>query len=62
LARFFPGKSCVGRGKISGQTTPQMLIRMRPDVIAHKPQGGRHPLAEPNDIAGNTRPNGRRAE
>jgi hypothetical protein len=25
---FFPGKSYVGRG-ISGQTTPQMLIRMR---------------------------------
>ena len=30
---FFPGKSYLGRG-ISAQTTPQMLIRMRPDVIA----------------------------
>jgi len=51
---FFPGKSYVGRG-ISGQTTPQMLIRMRPDVIALKPKlvvilGGT------NDIAGNTGP------
>jgi acyl-CoA thioesterase I len=49
---FFPGKNYVGRG-ISGQTTPQMLIRMRPDVIALKPKvvvilGGT------NDIAGNT--------
>src|SRR5262249_32258422 len=32
---FFPGKPYVDRG-ISGQTTPQMLIRMRPDVIALK--------------------------
>jgi lysophospholipase L1-like esterase len=51
---FFPGKNYVGRG-ISGQTTPQMLIRMRPDVIALKPKvvvilGGT------NDIAGNTGP------
>jgi len=49
---FFPGRNYVGRG-ISGQTTPQMLIRMRPDVIALKPKvvvilGGT------NDIAGNT--------
>src|SRR5262249_16614251 len=29
---FFPGKAHVDRG-ISGQTTPQMLIRFRPDVI-----------------------------
>src|SRR5581483_4427038 len=31
--RFFPGKPYINRG-ISGQTTPQMLIRFRPDVIA----------------------------
>ena len=30
---FFPGQPYVDRG-ISGQTTPQMLIRFRPDVIA----------------------------
>src|SRR3954471_1919505 len=30
---FFPGKPYVNRG-ISGQTTPQMLIRFRADVIA----------------------------
>src|SRR5918912_1268601 len=28
---FFPGKPYINRG-ISGQTTPQMLIRFRPDV------------------------------
>ena len=37
---FFPGKRYVGRG-ISAQTTPQMLIRMRPDVIALHPKVGR---------------------
>jgi len=51
---FFPGKNYVGRG-ISGQTTPQMLIRMRPDVIAHKPKVVVF-LAGTNDIAGNTGP------
>src|ERR1700686_2564243 len=35
---FFPGKPYVDRG-ISGQTTPQMLIRFRPDVIALQPKG-----------------------
>src|SRR5580704_15400589 len=30
---FFPGKPYIDRG-ISGQTTPQMLIRFRPDVVA----------------------------
>src|SRR3954447_21028852 len=35
--KFFPGKAYVNRG-ISGQTTPQMLIRFRPDVIALKPK------------------------
>jgi hypothetical protein len=34
---FFPGKPYVNRG-ISGQTTPQMLIRFRPDVIALNPE------------------------
>jgi len=29
---FFPGKPYIDRG-ISGQTTPQMLIRFRPDVM-----------------------------
>src|SRR5262245_36724337 len=33
LAEYFPGKPYVNRG-ISGQTTPQMLIRFRPDVLA----------------------------
>ena len=32
---FFPGKPYIDRG-ISGQTTPQMLLRFRPDVIALK--------------------------
>src|SRR5690606_2370193 len=34
---FFPGKAYVNRG-IGGQTTPQMLVRLRPDVLAHDPQ------------------------
>src|SRR5207253_9366284 len=33
---FFPGKPYIDRG-ISGQTTPQMLIRFQPDVIALQP-------------------------
>jgi len=57
-ARFFadefPGKPYVGRG-ISGQTTPQMLIRFRPDVIALHPKVVVI-LAGTNDIAGNTGP------
>lgn len=52
--KFFPGKPYVGRG-ISGQTTPQMLIRFRPDVIALKPRVVVI-LAGTNDIAGNTGP------
>ena len=36
LAEYFPGKPYVNRG-ISGQTTPQMLVRMRPDVIERQP-------------------------
>jgi len=51
---FFPGKPYVNRG-ISGQTTPQMLVRFEQDVV-HL-----HPsvvviLAGTNDIAGNTGP------
>jgi len=49
---FFPGKPYVDRG-ISGQTTPQMLIRFRPDVIALQPKVVVI-LAGTNDIAGNT--------
>jgi len=33
---FFPGKPYIGRG-IGGQTTPQMLVRFRADVIALQP-------------------------
>lgn len=51
---FFPGRPYVNRG-ISGQTTPQMLIRFRPDVIALKPDVVLI-LAGTNDVAGNTGP------
>jgi lysophospholipase L1-like esterase len=51
---FFPGKPYVDRG-ISGQTTPQMLVRFRPDVIDLKPKAVVI-LAGTNDIAGNTGP------
>ena len=51
---FFPGKAYVDRG-ISGQTTPQMLIRFRPDVLALQPKAVVI-LAGTNDIAGNTGP------
>ena len=51
---FFAGKPYLNRG-ISGQTTPQMLIRFRPDVIALKPNIVVI-LAGINDIAGNTGP------
>jgi len=53
-SRFFPGKPYINRG-ISGQTTPQMLIRFRPDVIALKPKVVVI-LAGTNDLAGNTGP------
>lgn len=52
--KFFPGKPYINRG-ISGQTTSQMLVRFRPDVIALKPQAVVI-LAGTNDIAGNTGP------
>lgn len=51
---FFPGKPYIDRG-ISGQTTPQMLIRFSPDVIALHPKAIVI-LAGTNDLAGNTGP------
>jgi lysophospholipase L1-like esterase len=51
---FFPGRHYVNRG-IGGQTTPQMLIRLRPDVLSHHPKV-MVLLAGTNDIAGNTGP------
>lgn len=51
---FFPGKPYINRG-ISGQTTPQMLVRFRPDVVALQPAVVVI-LAGTNDIAGNTGP------
>jgi hypothetical protein len=51
---FFPGKNYADRG-ISSQTTPQMLVRFRPDVVALKPRAVVI-LAGTNDIAGNTGP------
>ncbi len=54
LDEYFPEKPFINRG-ISGQTTPQMLIRARPDVIALKPRVVVI-LAGTNDIAGNTGP------
>jgi lysophospholipase L1-like esterase len=44
----------VGRG-ISGQTSPQMLVRFRADVVALRPRVV-HILAGTNDVAGNTGP------
>ena len=54
FATMFPGKPYIGRG-IGGQTTPQMLVRFRQDVIALKPRVVVI-LAGTNDIAGNTGP------
>lgn len=51
---FFPGKSYVNRG-IGGQTTQQMLVRFRPDVIALQPRAVVI-LAGTNDISGNAGP------
>ena len=50
----FPGKPYINRG-ISGQTTPQMVLRFHQDVIALKPKAVII-LAGINDIAGNTGP------
>lgn len=52
LEQYFPGKSYINRG-IGGQTTPQMLLRFRSDVIDLKPRVVII-LAGTNDIAGNT--------
>lgn len=51
---FFSGKPYLNRG-IGGQTSPQMLIRFRPDVINLKPAAVII-LAGTNDIAGNKGP------
>ena len=53
-ADFFPGKPYVNRG-ISGQTTPQMLVRFQQDVVRINPSVVVI-LAGTNDIAGNTGP------
>ena len=52
LNEYFPNQPFVNRG-ISGQTTSQMLLRFRPDVIDLKPKAVVI-LAGTNDIAGNT--------
>ena len=54
LEEYFPGKPYINRG-IGGQTTPQMLVRFRQDVIDLQPQVVVI-LAGTNDIAGNTGP------
>ena len=51
---FFPGRPYLNRG-IAGQTTPQMLVRFRQDVINLQPKVVII-LAGTNDIAGNTGP------
>jgi lysophospholipase L1-like esterase len=52
LAKYFPGKPYINRG-ISGQTTPQMLVRFRQDVINLHPNAVVI-LAGTNDLAQNT--------
>src|ERR1700733_1071679 len=54
LEDYFPGKPYLNRG-ISGQTTPQMLVRFRQDAIDLQPKVIVI-LAGTNDIAGNTGP------
>lgn len=54
VPEFFEGKPYINRG-ISGQTTPQMLVRFRQDVVNLKPKVVVI-LAGTNDIAGNTGP------
>lgn len=54
LEDYFPGKPYINRG-ISGETTPQMLVRFRQDVINLQPKVVII-LAGTNDIAGNTGP------
>jgi lysophospholipase L1-like esterase len=50
----FFGDGLIDRG-ISGQTTPQMLVRFQADVVALKPRAV-HIMAATNDLAGNTGP------
>jgi len=52
LGRGFWAEGRVDRG-ISGQTTPQMLLRFRQDVLALRPKAV-HIMAGTNDVAGNT--------
>jgi lysophospholipase L1-like esterase len=52
--KFFPGKPYINRG-ISGQVTPQMLLRFRQDVIALQPEAVVI-LAGTNDIGGSLGP------
>jgi len=54
LDQAFPGRPYINRG-ISGETTPQMLVRFRQDVIDLRPKVVVI-LAGTNDIAGNTGP------
>jgi lysophospholipase L1-like esterase len=54
LEKYFPGRPYLNRG-IGGQTTAQMLIRFRQDVIGLSPQAAVI-LAGTNDIGGNTGP------
>jgi lysophospholipase L1-like esterase len=54
LEDYFPGKPYLNRA-IGGQTTPQMLVRFRQDVIDLHPRAVVI-LAGTNDIAGNTGP------
>jgi lysophospholipase L1-like esterase len=54
LERYFPGERYINRG-ISGQTTPQLLVRFRQDVVDLQPRIV-FILAGMNDIAGYTRP------
>jgi lysophospholipase L1-like esterase len=54
LEEYFPGQPYVTRG-LGGQTTPQMLARMYPDVVELKP-AAMVLLAGINDIARNTGP------
>lgn len=51
----FFGADVIDRG-ISGQTTPQMVLRFWQDVVALRPRVV-HIMAGTNDVAGNTGPN-----
>jgi lysophospholipase L1-like esterase len=54
LADYFPGRPYINRG-VDGQTTPQMLVRFRQDVINLYPRA-LVVLAGTNDVAGVTGP------